>query len=288
MIENGCAPDIFSYNTMINGYCKVKRLDKAMELFHEISRKGLIPNNVTYNTLMQSKLEEALKLFQAMRNNGLELDIVPYSILMDGLCKARHINVAKELFYKLLENGLKPHVYTCTIMINGFLKEGLLDEAYQLFRSMRASLQLDIRERSDDLDGAFEGDKNQLENGKSDCGPPHAQFVQLQLAPHLHLPSFSARASTVTLLIGSFFASVALPRLQLNQGSATSTSGSEAKPKKTIYCACPKTKKLRDECIVEQGEEACAKMDRGSSYMPSRGGLQCLRLVLEVSIMKTI
>ncbi|KAK8643805.1 hypothetical protein V6N13_013082 [Hibiscus sabdariffa] len=184
-----------------------------------------------------------------MRNNGLELDIVPYSILMDGLCKARHINVAKELFYKLLENGLKPHVYTCTIMINGFLKEGLLDEAYQLFRSMRASLQLDIRERSDDLDGAFEGDKNQLENGKSDC---------------------------------------ALPRLQLNQGSATSTSGSEAKPKKTIYCACPKTKKLRDECIVEQGEEACAKMDRGSSYMPSRGGLQCLRLVLEVSIMKTI
>ncbi|KAK8691288.1 hypothetical protein V6N13_074803 [Hibiscus sabdariffa] len=37
------------------------------------------------------------------------------------------------------------------------------------------------------------------------------------------------------------------------------TSGSESKPKKKICCACPETKKLRDECIVEHGEEACAK-----------------------------
>ncbi|GMI63650.1 hypothetical protein HRI_000034300 [Hibiscus trionum] len=51
---------------------------------------------------------------------------------------------------------------------------------------------------------------------------------------------------------------LALPRLQLNRGSATS-SGSESKPKKKICCACPETKKLRDECIVEHGEEACAK-----------------------------
>ncbi|CAA0290800.1 unnamed protein product [Arabidopsis thaliana] len=31
------------------------------------------------------------------------------------------------------------------------------------------------------------------------------------------------------------------------------------KPKKRICCACPDTKKLRDECIVEHGESACTK-----------------------------
>ncbi|XWS09993.1 hypothetical protein CRYUN_Cryun39dG0037700 [Craigia yunnanensis] len=51
---------------------------------------------------------------------------------------------------------------------------------------------------------------------------------------------------------------LALPGLQQNQGSAK-TSGAESKPKKKICCACPETKKLRDECIVEHGEEACAK-----------------------------
>uniref|UniRef100_A0A1J3HVR6 Cytochrome c oxidase copper chaperone 1 n=1 Tax=Noccaea caerulescens TaxID=107243 RepID=A0A1J3HVR6_NOCCA len=30
-------------------------------------------------------------------------------------------------------------------------------------------------------------------------------------------------------------------------------------PKKRICCACPDTKKLRDECIVEHGESACTK-----------------------------
>ncbi|XP_073221429.1 uncharacterized protein [Cicer arietinum] len=43
----------------------------------------------------------------------------------------------------------------------------------------------------------------------------------------------------------------------LNQGTATACKVSKAKKK--ICCACPETKKLRDECIVEHGEVACAK-----------------------------
>nr|XP_043629565.1 cytochrome c oxidase copper chaperone 2 [Erigeron canadensis] len=37
------------------------------------------------------------------------------------------------------------------------------------------------------------------------------------------------------------------------------TSSETTKPKKKICCACPDTKKLRDECIVEHGESACSK-----------------------------
>ncbi|CAL9774289.1 unnamed protein product [Musa acuminata subsp. burmannicoides] len=33
----------------------------------------------------------------------------------------------------------------------------------------------------------------------------------------------------------------------------------DSKPKKKICCACPDTKRLRDECIVENGEAACEK-----------------------------
>lgn len=41
---------------------------------------------------------------------------------------------------------------------------------------------------------------------------------------------------------------------QEDQGSVP-----DSKPKKKICCACPETKKLRDECIVENGESACEK-----------------------------
>ncbi|KAG8056783.1 hypothetical protein GUJ93_ZPchr0002g26233 [Zizania palustris] len=33
----------------------------------------------------------------------------------------------------------------------------------------------------------------------------------------------------------------------------------DTKPKKKICCACPDTKKLRDECVVQHGEDACGK-----------------------------
>ncbi|KAI5662568.1 hypothetical protein M9H77_21891 [Catharanthus roseus] len=52
--------------------------------------------------------------------------------------------------------------------------------------------------------------------------------------------------------------SISLP--QKDQGSGNVASApADSKPKKKICCACPETKKLRDECIVEHGESACEK-----------------------------
>ncbi|MCE2055551.1 Cytochrome c oxidase copper chaperone [Datura stramonium] len=51
---------------------------------------------------------------------------------------------------------------------------------------------------------------------------------------------------------------ISLSKLPKDQKSAASTM-SDSKPKKKICCACPETKKLRDECIVEHGESACEK-----------------------------
>uniref|UniRef100_A0A9I9DC67 Cytochrome c oxidase copper chaperone n=3 Tax=Cucumis melo TaxID=3656 RepID=A0A9I9DC67_CUCME len=52
---------------------------------------------------------------------------------------------------------------------------------------------------------------------------------------------------------------IALPESKLDQASTVVKSTPDGKPKKKICCACPDTKKLRDECIVEHGEEACGK-----------------------------
>ncbi|KAJ6301537.1 hypothetical protein OIU77_015780 [Salix suchowensis] len=51
----------------------------------------------------------------------------------------------------------------------------------------------------------------------------------------------------------------ASPASVVSQVSVITNSTKESKPKKKICCACPETKKLRDECMVEHGEAACAK-----------------------------
>ncbi|KAJ1281427.1 hypothetical protein BS78_04G304900 [Paspalum vaginatum] len=54
--------------------------------------------------------------------------------------------------------------------------------------------------------------------------------------------------------------SPAIPAANEGSGSATAAAPAvDTKPKKKICCACPDTKRLRDECIVEHGESACTK-----------------------------
>ncbi|KAH8400166.1 hypothetical protein KR215_008135 [Drosophila sulfurigaster] len=40
----------------------------------------------------------------------------------------------------------------------------------------------------------------------------------------------------------------------------TDTAAAGDKPKCKACCACPETKRARDQCIVENGEENCTKL----------------------------
>lgn len=47
--------------------------------------------------------------------------------------------------------------------------------------------------------------------------------------------------------------------ITLSESKKDQSGLADSKPKKKICCACPDTKKLRDECVVEHGENACSK-----------------------------
>ncbi|KAL1218649.1 Pentatricopeptide repeat-containing protein [Cardamine amara subsp. amara] len=50
MVSKDCLPNIVMYNTLINGFCKCERVEDGMELCREMSQKGLVGNTVTYTT----------------------------------------------------------------------------------------------------------------------------------------------------------------------------------------------------------------------------------------------
>ncbi|KEH26909.1 pentatricopeptide (PPR) repeat protein [Medicago truncatula] len=147
-----------SYNTMINGFCKIKKVDEAMNLFKEMHCKNIIPNVVTYNSLIDglSKsgiISYVLQLVDQMHDRGVPPNIVTYNSILDALCKTHQVDKtialstkfkdqsgrlkdARNIFEDLLVKGYNVTVNTYTVMIQGFCSHGLFDESLALLSKM--------------------------------------------------------------------------------------------------------------------------------------------------------
>ena len=66
----------------------------------------------------------------------MDINIVIYHILIDGMCEAWKLKLAREIFSSLSDKGLQPNVSMFTTMIDGLCNEGLLDEASELLKRM--------------------------------------------------------------------------------------------------------------------------------------------------------
>ncbi|XP_016200103.1 pentatricopeptide repeat-containing protein At1g62930, chloroplastic-like [Arachis ipaensis] len=131
---------------MINGLCKSKRVDEALNLFEEMCRKNLVPDTVTYSTLIDGlgksrRILCALELLGKMHDRGLPADIVTYSSLMDALFNIKQHDKALMLFNQMKESGTDLDIYTYNILIDGLCKSGRLKNGKRHFsRSFRERL----------------------------------------------------------------------------------------------------------------------------------------------------
>ncbi|GKC34183.1 putative tetratricopeptide-like helical domain-containing protein [Tanacetum coccineum] len=106
MVKRGMKPNIITYSSLINGYCKNKKVNEALDVFRDIQNKGLIHDVFTYNSMMQGLFETknpvaATQLFNEMLAKGLNPDIFTYGTLLNGMCNNSQVSDALVLFRKL-------------------------------------------------------------------------------------------------------------------------------------------------------------------------------------------
>lgn len=101
MVAVGVAKDVHNYNiVVINGFCKSKMMDEALDLFEEMYSKNIIPTIVTYNTVIDGlcksgRISYAWKLVREMRDMGQPADEITYNSFLHTFAKI--INLIRQL-----------------------------------------------------------------------------------------------------------------------------------------------------------------------------------------------
>ncbi|CAD6220799.1 unnamed protein product [Miscanthus lutarioriparius] len=141
LMQLGLMPDIVTYNTVIDGLCKIGRLDDAMSQFSQMIHDGLSADIITFRILihgfsMYGKWEKAEELFYEMMDRGIPPDVNVFNAMIDKLFKEGKVTEARKLFDLMPRAGVKPNVVSYNAMIHGYFLAGEVDEVMKLLDDM--------------------------------------------------------------------------------------------------------------------------------------------------------
>ena len=97
----------------------------------------------TYNVLIRgfcknSMVDEGFRFFREMESFNCDADVVTYNTLVDGLCRAGKVRIARNLVNGMGKKceGLNPNVVTYTTLIRGYCMKQEVEEALVVLEEM--------------------------------------------------------------------------------------------------------------------------------------------------------
>lgn len=139
VLRDGLAPENAIFNLLIRSFGKEKR--KISELLHAMIAKNCVPDVYTYQEVINAfcktgKVCEAYQLFCDLKKRGYALDRVMYTTMIHGFCKMGLLGAARQLWFEMIKEGHLPNEYTYSTLICGYFKKGDFENSRRLFKKI--------------------------------------------------------------------------------------------------------------------------------------------------------
>ncbi|TXG60410.1 hypothetical protein EZV62_014983 [Acer yangbiense] len=144
-------PNVKMYTSLIYGWCKINRIDMAERFLGDMVERGIEPNVVTYNVLLngvcrkaslhpdvrfERTIRNAEKVFDEMRMRGIEPDVTSFSIVLHVYSRAHKPQLSLDKLNAMKENGISPTVATYTSVVKCLCSCGMLEDGEVLLGEM--------------------------------------------------------------------------------------------------------------------------------------------------------
>jgi pentatricopeptide repeat protein len=130
--------NIFAWNKKLMKYVKDGQPEKAVQLFQQMQREGMSPDNFTFVQVINAcaglgALEDGRNFHEQIIQSGYESDVFVHNGLVGMYVKCGSIEDAGRVFNKMPSQD----VVTWTTMISGHVKCGQGQKALELFQQMQ-------------------------------------------------------------------------------------------------------------------------------------------------------
>mmetsp|Transcript_2052 Transcript_2052/g.5203 ORF Transcript_2052/g.5203 Transcript_2052/m.5203 type:complete len:731 (+) Transcript_2052:167-2359(+) len=148
MISGGCKMNTVLYTTLIKGFAKADRIQKAMEVYqHMRSQGGIKPDTITFSVLIKAHsdagmMKGAVELLETMLEYTCRPDEIIFNNLIMGCIKDTDVVLARKFLSDMIALGVRPSNATASILIKLYAKCNLLEDAHKFLKTMRSELRV--------------------------------------------------------------------------------------------------------------------------------------------------
>ncbi|WVZ74192.1 hypothetical protein U9M48_022405 [Paspalum notatum var. saurae] len=145
-LEQRFPPDAVTYNTLADGWCRVKDTSRALDILRQMVESGIAPTKATYNIILKGffrsgQLQHAWDFFLQMKKRGChddncKPDVVSYTTVLHGLGVAGQLDKARKVFDDMSKEGCMPSTATYNALIQVTCKKGNVVDALAVFDDM--------------------------------------------------------------------------------------------------------------------------------------------------------
>ncbi|GER57044.1 pentatricopeptide repeat-containing family protein [Striga asiatica] len=118
--------DMYTWNSMIGGYCQAGYCGVAHYLFKKMQKSGFLPNVVTWNVMITGYIkngdeDQAMDLFYEMEESGgIKRDTASWNALIAGYVDMGEKDKALRILRKMQYCGVKPNYITILSILPAF------------------------------------------------------------------------------------------------------------------------------------------------------------------------
>ncbi|KAF5732061.1 putative pentatricopeptide repeat-containing protein [Tripterygium wilfordii] len=141
MRQMGIKPDVVSYNSLIDVYCKNREVDKAYKVIKRMREEDMEPDVITYTSIigglgLVGQPDKARDVLKEMKEYGCYPDVAAFNAAIRNYCIAKRLGDAYNLMDEIVAKGLRPNATTYNLFFRVFSWSNDLQSSWTLYQRM--------------------------------------------------------------------------------------------------------------------------------------------------------